>query len=257
MAFVIFEDDYYEITLEITRDFIADDYDTFIDKEPSKETKIIKWELIIRFKKLINKQFELLEYHLEQAKEWISKVKNYDFYPNSYTFTIGKPTLENFVHLNCMNPNFHFISHNISTMYYPPSVSVIFYCNENKIASSDNGQFNNYIFRLTYNILAISHVLSNIDYYEKDKPNSSIIINTYYPRNRGKEITDTYKQNKKELKDILTDIAINHWKEVKNNIEAFNLFCKSENKDINYNKIARSINFIKEYVRDIYKYTII
>ena len=65
MAFVIFEDDYYEITLEITRDFIADDYDTFIDKEPSKETKIIKWEMIIRFKKLKDKNFELLEYHLE------------------------------------------------------------------------------------------------------------------------------------------------------------------------------------------------
>ena len=47
MAFVIFEDDYYEITLEITRDFIADDYDTFIDNEPTKETKIIKWELTV------------------------------------------------------------------------------------------------------------------------------------------------------------------------------------------------------------------
>ena len=193
MAFVIFEDDYYEITLEITRDFIADDYDTFIDKEPSKETKIIKWELIIRFKKLINKQFELLEYHLEQAKEWISKIKSYDFYPNSYTFTIGKQTLENFEYPNCMNPNYYFITHNISTMYYPPSVSVIFYCNENKITNSANGQFNNYIYRLSYNILTICHVLANIDYYEK---NNSIVIDTYYPRNRGKEITDSYKQNK-------------------------------------------------------------
>ena len=45
--------------------------------------------------------------------------------------------------------------------------------------------------------------------------------------------------------------------EIENNIEAVNLFCKSENKDIDYNKIARSINYIKEYVRDIYKYTII
>ena len=88
MAFVIFEDDYYEITLEITRDFIADDYDTFIDKEPSKETKIIKWELIIRFKKLINKQFELLEYHLEQAKEWISKIKLQYQMIKSFDFTI-------------------------------------------------------------------------------------------------------------------------------------------------------------------------
>ena len=42
MAFVIFEDDYYEMSLEITRDFIADDYDTFIDNEPTKEKKIIK-----------------------------------------------------------------------------------------------------------------------------------------------------------------------------------------------------------------------
>ena len=47
MAFIIFEDDYYEISLEITRDFIADDYDTFIDNEPTKETKIIKWELTV------------------------------------------------------------------------------------------------------------------------------------------------------------------------------------------------------------------
>lgn len=257
MAFVIFEDDYYEITLEITRDFIADDYDTFIDNEPSKETKIIKWEMIIRFKKLFNKQFELIEYNLQQAKKWISKVKYYDFYPNSYTFTVGKQTLENHVFQNCMNPNYYFISHNVSTMYYPPSVSVIFYCNENKIVSSEHGQFNNYIYRLKYNILAICYALANIDYYEKTNTNNSIVINTYYPRNKSKEIVDSYKQNKKDLKDIISDIAIEHWKEVRNNIDAFSFYCKSENKNADFNKIARSINYIKEYVREIYKYTMV
>ena len=202
--------------------------------------------MLIYCKMLDNKNIGYTNYYLLQLKKLIKERLNENLYLHIY-----KEQKEDF-YINTYSDNKkhgHF--------FITPSVSVIFYCNENKIASSDNGQFNNYIFRLTYNILAICHVLSNIDYYEKDKSNSSIIINTYYSRNRGKEITDTYKQNKKELKDILTDIAINHWKEVKNNIEAFNLFCKSENKDINYNKIARSINFIKEYVRDIYKYTIV
>ena len=64
MAFVLVNSDIYKITLQIVEDFIGNDYDDFIKNGPINDIKLIKWELVIYFKKLEGKKKSIVEYYM-------------------------------------------------------------------------------------------------------------------------------------------------------------------------------------------------
>lgn len=254
MTYILFSNDYYFITLEITRDFIADDYDSFINNNSKDDTKIIKWEMLIQFKKLNDNQpFEIIQYNLGQAKTWLEKIQQYDFYPNTYNFTTNYQTLNQFQSICAMDSSNYFITSDVSYKYYPSSISVIFYCNEEKKTSVNQNVSVNYVHRFDFIIQAILSVLNNLDYYNFKSHNQKVIFDSVYKFNDIKT-KDTLKN--KEIKNVLTEIAIDHWKEIKNNIEAYSLYCKTQQKDVDYVKIVKSIDFIKEYVKKVYDYVL-
>ena len=82
MAFVLVDSEAYKISLEIVEDFINFKYDDFIQQEPTEEVKIIKWELLIKFKLLENKNDSTIKYYINFFKSLFEPLLKYNSFPS-------------------------------------------------------------------------------------------------------------------------------------------------------------------------------
>ena len=258
MAFVLVDSEAYKISLEIVEDFINLKYDDFIQKEPTEEVKIIKWELLIKFKLLENKNDSTIKYYINFFKSLFEPLLKYNsyYYTNAKVdciplSTIDKRSDNNYYDRYYRYSNNHYLIIDIQTCYNPQFVKFIFYCNEksnikeNIIKDKRHKQIKkqiilyNYIDNLKFCILKIYSILnaegvysllSNRDILKFTLPDQEIIKSEQW----------------------IYSIVENHYKEVINNLETYIMYCKAEKIEINFEKIINRIKYIKEYVRDNY-----
>ena len=59
------------------------------------------------------------------------------------------------------------------------------------------------------------------------------------------------------LEIILISLVDEHYKKVLDNVEGYINYCKTEKLKVDFDKIDKFINFIKEYVKSIYGFDLI
>ena len=59
------------------------------------------------------------------------------------------------------------------------------------------------------------------------------------------------------LEIILISLVDEHYKKVLDNVEGYIMYCKTEKLKVDFDKIDKFINFIKEYVKSIYGFDLI
>lgn len=258
MAFVLVDSEAYKISLEIVEDFINLKYDDFIQKEPTEEVKIIKWELLINFKLLENKNDSTIKYYINFFKSLFEPLLKYNsyYYTNAKVESVPSSIISKRSDIKFYNRNYrysinHYLTFDIQTCYNPQFIKFIFYCNEksNIIEKEQSELYTdkrkkfivkyNYIDNLKFCILKIYSILnaegvysllSNIDILKFTLPDQEILKSEQW----------------------IYSIVENHYKEVINNLESYIMYCKAEKIEINFEKIINRIKYIKEYVRDNY-----
>ena len=64
-------------------------------------------------------------------------------------------------------------------------------------------------------------------------------------------------KNSSVMEIILISIINKHYKEILDNVEGYINYCKTEKLKVDFDKINKFINFIKEYVKSIYGFDLI
>lgn len=258
MAFVLVDSEAYKISLEIVEDFINLKYNDFIQKEPTEEVKIIKWELLIKFKLLENKNDSTIKYYINFFKSLFEPLLKYNsyYYTNKKVSDIPISTIDKRSDSGYYDRNYrysinHYLTFNFQTCYNPQFIKFIFYCNEksnikeNIIKDKRHKQIKkqiilyNYIDNLKFCILKIYSILNAEGVYSL--LSSKDILKFTLP---DQEIIKS--------EQWIYSIVENHYKEVINNLESYIMYCKAEKIEINFEKIINRIKYIKEYVRDNY-----
>ena len=259
MAFVLVDSEAYKISLEIVEDFINLKYDDFIQKEPTEEVKIIKWELLIKFKLLENKNDSTIKYYINFFKSLFEPLLKYNsyYYTNKKVSdvpisTINKRSDSGYYDRNYRYSFNHYLTFDFQTCNNPQFVKFIFYCNEkSNIFEKEQGEISdpdkrkkfivkyNYIDNLKFCILKIYSILNAEGVYSL--LSSRDILKFTLP---DQEIIKS--------EQWIYSIVENHYKEVINNLESYIMYCKAEKIEINFEKIINRIKYIKEYVRDNY-----
>ena len=233
MPFVLVDSDIYKITLQIVEDFISEDYNTFIANGPTDDIKIIKWELVIYFKKLEDKKKSIVEYYIipiyKHIKEDLYRmikgrymyIGQYDSYDYSYD--------DSKKDYNALTIDFE---KNISNK----TITIKFICDE----TSKTGYINqiHFILKRLMDLNGLMCCDKNTrGYYKtsKEKKQSGSVINLL----EGKSLP-------------LKDIVEYHYSGILKHIEGFILYCKTEKIDIDFKKIVDRITFIKKYVKKNY-----
>lgn len=263
MVFVLVDSDAYKITLEIVEDFINLNYDKFIQEEPTEDIKIIRWELLIKFKLLENKSDSTIKYYLNSFKSLFEPLLKYNsyYYANKKvdyipSFHINKRSDLDYYHENYSHLTNHYLTFDFQICNNLPLIKFNFYCNErlNILEERPEGFFTNqtkkrmitynYINNLKFCILKIYSILNSEGVYcflsKKDTlkftlPDEEIIKSEQW----------------------IYSIIENHYKEVINNLESYIMYCKSEKIDIDFIKIINRIKYIKEYVKEIYNISLV
>lgn len=259
MAFVLVDSEAYKISLEIVEDFINLKYDDFIQKEPTEEVKIIKWELLIKFKLLENKSDSTIKYYLNFFKSLFEPLLKYNsyYYTNKKVSdvpisTINKRSDSGYYDRNYRYSNNHYLTFDFQICNNPPIIKFNFYCNEKLYKVEERLNENtkkriiiyNYINNLKFCILKIYSILNSEGVYcflsKKDTlkftlPDEEIIKSEQW----------------------IYSIIENHYKEVINNLESYIMYCKTEKIDIDFIKIINRIKYIKEYVKEIYNISLV
>lgn len=258
MAFVLVDSDAYKITLEIVEDFINLNYDKFIQEEQTEDIKIIRWELLIKFNLLENKNESTIKYYFNFFKSLFEPLLKY----NSYYYTnkivksiptghLGKKYDINFYHSDYSYSCNHYLTFDFQ-ICNNPLIKFNFYCNEKlyKVEKRSNENTKkqlityNYINNLKFCILKIYSILNSEGVYcflsKKDTlkftlPDQEIIKSEQW----------------------IYSIVENHYKEVINNLETYIMYCKAEKIEINFEKIINRIKYIKEYVKEIYNISLV
>ena len=70
-------------------------------------------------------------------------------------------------------------------------------------------------------------------------------------------IAKNMTKNSSVMEIILISIINEHYKEILENVEGYIKYCKTEKIKVDFIKINRFINFIKEYVKSIYGFNLI
>ena len=245
MAFVFIDNDYYKITLEFTRDFIDNNYDEWIENNNKEEIKISRWEMIIYFKKLNNVSQNTIDYYLLDAE---SKL----IFNGSYC-----------THVNCRSE----IKQETEICKNPSFIKLILLSKDEKRKS------------LKYLESHINNLIERIDYFEytyyycKSREISKLcnILQSECCNNikTNKEVTDylnkysllpitkNITKTSSVTEIILISIINKHYKEILENVEGYIKYCKTEKIKVDFIKINRFINFIKEYVKSIYGFYLI
>ena len=216
MASVLEDSDDCKITLEIVEDFINNDYDSFIQNEPVEDIRIIKWELMIKYKSLENKDentkaFQMLK-HKKSYKENLKSGGRYDY-------ALRERNIDNIIiNIQC----------NIKECF----IKFIFYCDELTIHKiSEKTDYNNEYKEICYNYLnQMQYIFNGKIQCGKSIFNSSDFRNIDY------------------LKSMVKD----HYQNIIDKFETYILYCKTEGIKIEFEKITKRIRYIKEYVKKVY-----
>ncbi len=228
MAFVLVNSDIYKITLQIVEDFIGNDYDDFIKNGPTDDIKLIKWELVIYFKKLEGKKKSIVEYYMIPIYKHIKE----SFYSMSNC---------RYMYIGNANNYYNTLTIDFKKDIPNKTITLKFICDETQ--------------KITYLYLdQIHYILGRL---MKD---NGLMCNDDNTRGYYK-ISEEKKENNINLlegKQIsLRNIVKNHYSEILKNIEAYILYCKTEKIDIDFKKIVDRITFIKEYVKENYGITLV
>ena len=243
MVYVFINNDYYKITLEFTRDFIDNNYDEWIENNNKEEIKISRWEMMIYFKKLNDVSQDTIDYFLIDAESYLTfgfsthvnfnnKIKQkIEIYKNPVFIKLillskdekrkSLKYLENYI-----NDIFAQIDHFEYTNYYCKSSQILTLCNKLKSDCFING------------------IISET-------------IKDYLSKCGLSHIIDGITKTSSVLEIILISIVNKHYKKVLDNVEDYVIYCKTEKIKVDFNKIGRFGNFIKEYVNSTYGFELI
>lgn len=243
MAFVFIDNEFYKITLEFTRDFIDNNYDEWIENNEKEEIKISRWEMMIYFKKLNNVSKDTIDYFLIDAESRLTFMGSRSIHVNNNN------TIKQKIEI-CKNPVF---------------IKLVLLSKDEKYKDSHYNVVND-----LKNVL--SNVISQLDgneytkYYDKERKLQTFKSNIFKSFNcnetrqtffRTQNTDNVTNQYSCEIECILVSIVKKHYREIIDNIEGYILYCKTEKIKIDFNKIGKFINFIKEYVKSIYGFDLI
>lgn len=236
MAFVFMDNDFYKITLEFTRDFIDNNYDEWIENNNKEEIKISRWEMMIYFKKLNDVSQDIIDYFLIDAESRLLVSPKGQLINNQSTI---KQRIE-----KCKNP----VSIKLIILYRDinfKSYKVIYY-------------LNNFL----YDVFNLDNEYTN--YYDKERKIQELrrIFTPFCNISSGTKTGIFMKQptfidnvittSSCEMECILVSMVKKHYREIIDNIEGYIIYCKTEKLKVDFNKIGKFINFIKEYVKSTY-----
>ena len=249
MDFVFIDNDYYKITLEFTRDFIDNNYDEWIENNNKEEIKISRWEMMIYFKKLNDVSQDTVDYFLIDAESYL---------------TFGFST-----HVNFNNK----IKQKIEIYKNPVFIKLILLSKDEKNGSL--GNLKNHIIRL----IELLNQFEYVKYYHKSNEilklrnllKGDYFINKINNRDvmdylsecglliiaKNILIVKNITKTSSIMEIILISIVNKHYKEILENVEGYIKYCKTEKIKVDFIKINRFINFIKEYVKSIYGFNMI
>ena len=228
MAFVLVDDEAFKITIQIVEDFISYDYDAFIENGPSDDIKLIKWELVIYFKKLENKKKSIIEYFMIP----IYKLMKESFYSKSDGYYMYIGNTKNYY--NTLTIDFKKDIPN-------KTITLKFICDE---THKTTYLYLDQIHYILGRLMKANGLMCNDDntrgYYKTSEEKKENNINLL----EGKQIS-------------LRNIVKNHYKNILINFESYITYCKTNGIDIDIEKINERIRYIKEYVKNNYiKYDI-
>ena len=228
MAFVLVDDEAFKITIQIVEDFISYDYDAFIENGPSDDIKLIKWELVIYFKKLENKKKSIIEYFMIP----IYKLMKESFYSKSDGYYMYIGNTKNYY--NTLTIDFKKDIPN-------KTITLKFICDE---THKTTYLYLDQIHYILGRLMKANGLMCNDDntrgYYKTSEEKKENNINLL----EGKQIS-------------LRNIVKNHYKNILINFESYITYCKINGIDIDIEKINERIRYIKEYVKNNYiKYDI-
>lgn len=242
MAFVFIDNDYYKITLEFTRDFIDNNYDEWIENNEKEEIKISRWEMMIYFKKLNNISQDTIDYFLIDAESRLLVSPKGPLINNKSTIKQRIEKCKNpvFIKLIILYRDINFKSYNVT----------------------DN------LKKFLYNVF---NYLDNdyTNYYDKERKIQELrrIFMSFCNNSSGTKTGIFMKQpifidnvittSSCEMDYILVSMVKKHYREIIDNIEGYIIYCKTEKIKVDFNKIGKFINFIKEYVKSIYGFDLI
>lgn len=228
MAFVLVDDEAFKITIQIVEDFISYDYDAFIENGPTDDIKLIKWELVIYFKKLENKKKSIIEYFMIP----IYKLMKESFYSKSDGYYMYIGNTKNYY--NTLTIDFKKDIPN-------KTITLKFICDE---THKTTYLYLDQIHYILGRLMKANGLMCNDDntrgYYKTSEEKKENNINLL----EGKQIS-------------LRNIVKNHYKNILINFESYITYCKTNGIDIDIEKINERIRYIKEYVKNNYiKYDI-
>lgn len=245
MISVFINNDYYKITLEFTRDFIDNNYDEWIENNNKEEIKISRWEMMIYFKKLNNVSQNTIDYYLLDAE---SKLLFYGSY---------------YIHVNCKSK----IKQKIEICKNPAFIKLILLSKDeiNKSLKYLENHINNLIERIDYfeytNYYCKSSQILRLRNNLKGNCFINGIINEtikdYLSKHGLSHIIESISKTSSVLEIILISLVNKHYKKVLDNVEGYISYCKTEKLKVDFDKINKFINFIKEYVKSIYGFNLI
>ena len=231
MAFVFIDNDFYKITLEFTRDFIDNNYDEWIENNNKEEIKISRWEMMIYFKKLNDVSQDTVDYFLIDAVSKLTVNPDGQLINNQSKI---KQEIE-----KCKNPVF---------------IKIIMLCRDIGNCMKSISDFVRII---------IKYIIDNeyTKYYDRENKISALYqLSTPFCNynNNTKPIFGYFnREYYNELECIIISIVKKHYRELLDNVEGYIIYCKTEKLKVDFNKIGKFINFIKEYVKSIYGFNLI
>lgn len=173
MSFIIADDENYNITIGINRDFINGNYEDFLKNGLRDDPKIITWEMVILLKKLVNKEPEIVNYHLLQIRRLLeNEIFKYMYFKYEIT---GYDEISTAI-TEISEDTEYFISCNYQICKNPAFIKIIFYCKESKVINIppekltypvNNNNKINYLFNLACLPCFICSVLETKTEYSK------------------------------------------------------------------------------------------
>ena len=220
--------DIYKITLQIVEDFIGNDYDDFIKNGPSDDIKLIKWELVIYFKKLEGKKKSIVEYYIIPIYKHIKE--------SFYSMSNGR-----YMYIGNANNYYNTLTIDFEKNIPDKTITLKFICDE---THKTTYLYLDQIHYILGRLMKDNGLMCNDDntrgYYKTSEEKKENNINLL----EGKQIS-------------LRNIVKNHYKNILINFESYITYCKTNGIDIDIEKINERIRYIKEYVKNNYiKYDI-
>ena len=202
--------------------------------------------MMIYFKKLENVSQNTIDYFLLDAENKLIFYGSYCTHVNCRSKTIKQETEI------CKNPSFIKLillckdENDRSLEYLENQVN-------NIIAQIDRFEYTKF-YRISSQISALRNKLKGDCFI------SGIIrenIKDYLSKYGLSHIIESISKTSSVLEIILISLVDEHYKKVLDNVEGYINYCKTEKLKVDFDKINKFINFIKEYVKSIYGFNLI